>query len=98
LSHLVVFMIGTVVVVFVNAVALFAELILKARNGERTVDLRVILVPAESVFVACYLALQISSYLKIPQTQTQKIAKVHLCGLHFHLTDMPIKTPSDCIS
>ncbi|XP_047672907.1 uncharacterized protein LOC113650988 isoform X2 [Tachysurus fulvidraco] len=62
--HLVVFMFGTVGVVFVNAVVLSVELILTARNGERTVDLRLILLPTESVFAACYLALQISTFWK----------------------------------
>ncbi|XP_058262133.1 uncharacterized protein LOC131363528 [Hemibagrus wyckioides] len=64
LSHLVVFMFGTVGVVFVNAGALLVELTLKARNGERTVDLRVILLPTESVFAACCLALQIYTFWK----------------------------------
>ncbi|XP_047672910.1 uncharacterized protein LOC113638948 [Tachysurus fulvidraco] len=63
-AYLVVFMFGTVGVVFVNAVVLSVELILKARNGERTVDLRLILLPTESVFAACYLALQISTFWK----------------------------------
>ncbi|XP_027015354.2 uncharacterized protein LOC113650977 [Tachysurus fulvidraco] len=63
-GHLVVFMFGTVGVVFVNAVVLSVELILTARNGERTVDLRLILLPTESVFAACYLALQISTFWK----------------------------------
>ncbi|XP_047672909.1 uncharacterized protein LOC113638947 isoform X2 [Tachysurus fulvidraco] len=62
--HLVVFMFGTVGVVFVNAVVLSVELILKARNGERTVDLRLILLPIESVFAVCCLALQISAFWK----------------------------------
>ncbi|XP_047672915.1 uncharacterized protein LOC113650976 isoform X2 [Tachysurus fulvidraco] len=63
-GHLVVFMFGTVGVVFVNAVVLSVELILTARNGERTVDLRLILLPTESVFAACYLALLISTFCK----------------------------------
>ncbi|XP_047672908.1 uncharacterized protein LOC113650988 isoform X3 [Tachysurus fulvidraco] len=63
-GHLVVFMFGTVGVVFVNAVVLSVELILKARNGERTVDLRLILLPTESVFAACYTALLISAFWK----------------------------------
>ncbi|MCI4383874.1 hypothetical protein PGIGA_G00031770 [Pangasianodon gigas] len=62
LSHLVVFVFGTAVVVFVNAVALLVELILKSRNGQRTVDLRVILLPTESVFAVCCLALQLSAF------------------------------------
>ncbi|KAB5555152.1 hypothetical protein PHYPO_G00030200 [Pangasianodon hypophthalmus] len=62
LSHLVVFVFGTAVVVFVNAVALLVELILKSRNGQRTVDLRVILLPTESVFAVCCLALQLFAF------------------------------------
>ncbi|XP_058262129.1 uncharacterized protein LOC131363524 [Hemibagrus wyckioides] len=64
LPHLVVFMFGTVGVVLVNTVVLLVELILKARNGERTVDLRLILLPTESVFAVCYLTLQISTFWK----------------------------------
>ncbi|KAB5555119.1 hypothetical protein PHYPO_G00029850 [Pangasianodon hypophthalmus] len=64
LSHLVVFVFGTAVVVFVNAVALLVELILKSRNGQRTVDLRVILLPTECVFAVCCLALQLSAFCK----------------------------------
>ncbi|KAF5891366.1 uncharacterized protein DAT39_018930, partial [Clarias magur] len=64
LSHMVVFMFGAVVVVFVNAVALLVELILTARTGQRTVDLRVILLPVECVFAVCCLALQISAFWK----------------------------------
>ncbi|XP_058262128.1 uncharacterized protein LOC131363523 [Hemibagrus wyckioides] len=64
LPHLVVFMFGTVGVVLVNTVVLLVELTLKARNGERTVDLRLILLPTESVFAVCYLALQISTFWK----------------------------------
>ncbi|KAM9431764.1 uncharacterized protein Hap1MRO34_003073 isoform 1-T2 [Clarias gariepinus] len=61
---MVVFMFGAVVVVFVNAVALLVELILTARTGQRTVDLRVILLPTECVFAMCCLALQISAFWK----------------------------------
>ncbi|XP_053496197.1 uncharacterized protein LOC128617183 isoform X1 [Ictalurus furcatus] len=64
LYHLVVFMFGSVVVVLVNAVALLVELILKAQTGQRTVDLRVILLPTESVFAVCCLILQISDFWK----------------------------------
>ncbi|XP_053094541.1 uncharacterized protein LOC117598519 isoform X2 [Pangasianodon hypophthalmus] len=62
LSHLVVFVFGTAVAVFVNAVALLVELILKSRNGQRTVDLRVILLPTECVFAVCCLALQLFAF------------------------------------
>ncbi|MCJ8738105.1 hypothetical protein PDJAM_G00031800, partial [Pangasius djambal] len=64
LSHLVVFVFGTAVVVFVNAVAVLVELIVKARNGQRTVDLRVILLPTECVFAVCCLTLQLSAFCK----------------------------------
>ncbi|XP_053541004.1 uncharacterized protein LOC128634449 isoform X1 [Ictalurus punctatus] len=64
LSHLVVFMFGSVVVVLVNAVVLLVELIITARTGQRTVDLRVILLPTECVFAVCCLALQISAFWK----------------------------------
>ncbi|XP_053496200.1 uncharacterized protein LOC128617184 isoform X2 [Ictalurus furcatus] len=64
LSHLVVFMFGSVVVVLVNAVVLLVELILKAQTGQRTVDLRVVLLPTECVFAVCCLALQISAFWK----------------------------------
>ncbi|XP_053496192.1 uncharacterized protein LOC128617180 isoform X2 [Ictalurus furcatus] len=64
LSHLVVFMFGSVVVVLVNAVVLLVELILKAQTGQRTVDLRVVLLLTECVFAVCCLALQISAFWK----------------------------------
>ncbi|KAF5891365.1 butyrophilin-like protein 2, partial [Clarias magur] len=64
LSHVAVFILGSVVVVFVNAVTLFVELILKARNGHHTVDLPLILIPTECVFAVCCMALQISDFWK----------------------------------
>ncbi|KAF7704880.1 hypothetical protein HF521_020166 [Silurus meridionalis] len=60
----VVFVIGSVLAVLVNAAVLLVALILKARNGQHTVDLQVILIPTECVFAACWLALQISVFWK----------------------------------
>ncbi|XP_036428991.1 uncharacterized protein LOC118809628 [Colossoma macropomum] len=62
LLHASVYMLGAVGLIFVNSVALVVELILKARNGERTMDLRVILIPSECVFALCCFALQISAF------------------------------------
>ncbi|XP_036427662.1 uncharacterized protein LOC118808885 [Colossoma macropomum] len=62
-GHAIVYMLGAVGLSFVNSVALAVELILKARNGERTVeDLRVILIPSECIFAICCLMLQISAF------------------------------------
>ncbi|KAL6474789.1 hypothetical protein MHYP_G00158290 [Metynnis hypsauchen] len=61
LLHASVYMLGAVGLIFVNSVALVVELILKARNGKRTMDLRVILIPSECVFALCCFALQISA-------------------------------------
>ncbi|XP_046710569.1 uncharacterized protein LOC124389265 isoform X2 [Silurus meridionalis] len=58
----VVFLIGSVLVVLVNAAALSVELILKARTGQRTVDLRVIVILTECVFALFLLAVQITFY------------------------------------
>ncbi|XP_060795274.1 uncharacterized protein LOC132897975 isoform X2 [Neoarius graeffei] len=79
LSYLVVYIFGTALVVFVNVVALLVELILKARNGQRTVDLRVILLPAECVFAMCCLALQISVFWKENRERFRKDID-RLCG------------------
>ncbi|XP_060795276.1 uncharacterized protein LOC132897976 isoform X2 [Neoarius graeffei] len=79
LSYLVVYIFGTALVVFVNVVALLVELILKARNGQRTVDLRVILLPAECVFAMCCLALQISAFWKENRERFRKDID-RLCG------------------
>ncbi|XP_037399789.1 uncharacterized protein LOC108431415 isoform X1 [Pygocentrus nattereri] len=64
-GHAIVYMLGAVGLSCVNSVALAVELILKARNGERTVnDLRVILVPFECIFPIGCLVLQISAFCK----------------------------------
>ncbi|KAM9431772.1 uncharacterized protein Hap1MRO34_003079 [Clarias gariepinus] len=57
-SCVVVYMVGTVLVVFVNAAVLFGKIILKAMGyTEYTVDLRLILLPTESVFAVYCLGL-----------------------------------------
>ncbi|XP_046710574.1 uncharacterized protein LOC124389266 [Silurus meridionalis] len=63
-----VLVIGSVLVVFVNAVALLVELILKAGTGQRTVDLRLIVIPTEIVFALCVIAVQITVYCKEKKT------------------------------
>ncbi|KAL7869894.1 hypothetical protein AOLI_G00138820 [Acnodon oligacanthus] len=62
LLHASAYMLGAVGLIFMNSVALVIELILKARNGERTMDLRVTLIPSECVFALCCFALQISAF------------------------------------
>ncbi|XP_016112459.1 uncharacterized protein [Sinocyclocheilus grahami] len=60
------FMFGAVGLVLLNSVTLTAELILKARNGERVMkDMRVIVFPSESVFVLYWLILQMRAFLRI---------------------------------
>ncbi|XP_035389190.1 uncharacterized protein LOC113568944 isoform X5 [Electrophorus electricus] len=61
--YTIVHMLGAVGLICVNSISLIAELILKTRNGERTLtDLRVILLPSECVFAICCLALAISAF------------------------------------
>ncbi|KAI5108453.1 hypothetical protein C0J45_2047 [Silurus meridionalis] len=58
--HIMVYMFGAVGLSAVNAIVLATELILKAGKGARTIeDLRVIVLPFETVFVFAWLTLQI---------------------------------------
>uniref|UniRef100_A0A8C1SV34 Ig-like domain-containing protein n=1 Tax=Cyprinus carpio TaxID=7962 RepID=A0A8C1SV34_CYPCA len=69
LCNEIMFMFGAVGLVLLNSVTLTAELILKARNGERVLkDMRVIVFPSESVFVLYWLILQMHAYLRIVTT------------------------------
>ncbi|XP_026076536.1 uncharacterized protein LOC113054939 [Carassius auratus] len=76
LCNEIMFMFGAVGLVLLNSVTLTAELILKARNGERVMkDMRVIVFPSESVFVLCWLILQMHAYWRIViagSTQNQR--------------------------
>ncbi|KAM9431782.1 uncharacterized protein Hap1MRO34_003090 [Clarias gariepinus] len=84
LSCLVVYMLGTVVVVTVNAVALLVKVILKAHNGQSSVNLRVILLLTESAFAMCCLALQIPPFWNWIQNRTsgtQSGCKLCCCKL-----------------
>ncbi|XP_052409444.1 uncharacterized protein LOC127955761 [Carassius gibelio] len=66
LCNEIMFMFGAVGLVLLNSVTLTAELILKARNGERVMkDMRFIVFPSESVFVLCWLVLQMNAYWRI---------------------------------
>ncbi|XP_035248184.1 uncharacterized protein LOC118213376 [Anguilla anguilla] len=68
--HILVYVFGSTVLSVLNSVALATELFLKARKGERTVeDLRVIVFPLESFFLACWLGLQVYAYC----TQNKKM-------------------------
>ncbi|XP_048057538.1 uncharacterized protein LOC125274983 [Megalobrama amblycephala] len=65
------YMFGAVGLVLLNSVTLTAELILKARNGERVLkDLRVIVFPSECVFALYWLGLQMHAYWKIVTTKS----------------------------
>ncbi|XP_036429006.1 uncharacterized protein LOC118809634 [Colossoma macropomum] len=58
--HILIYMFGAVVLNIVNSMALAAELCLKAGNGVRAVeDLRVIILPFETVFASGWLTLQV---------------------------------------
>lgn len=78
------YMFGAVGVILLSSVTLTAELILKARNGERVLkDLGVIVFPSECVFALYWLALQMHAYWKIVTTgfthnQTNSPQRVHL--------------------
>ncbi|XP_066556482.1 uncharacterized protein LOC136747517 isoform X2 [Amia ocellicauda] len=63
--HTLLYMFGATAVAAVNACALAIELILKAENGQRSVkDLRVVVFPCESIFVGCWLLLQMFANYK----------------------------------
>lgn len=65
LCNEIMFMFGAVGLVLLSSVTLTAELILKARNGERVMkDMRFIVFPSESVFVLCWLILQVHAHLR----------------------------------
>ncbi|XP_048065723.1 uncharacterized protein LOC125279758 isoform X2 [Megalobrama amblycephala] len=71
LCHEIMYMFGAVGLVLLNSVTLTAELILKARNGERVLkDLRVIVFPSECVFALYWLVLQMHAYWKIDTTES----------------------------
>ncbi|XP_058626728.1 uncharacterized protein LOC131537376 isoform X2 [Onychostoma macrolepis] len=63
------YMFGAVGLILLSSVTLTAELILKARNGERVLkDLRVIVFSSECVFALYWLVLQMLAYWKIITT------------------------------
>ncbi|XDV12336.1 hypothetical protein PO909_001037 [Leuciscus waleckii] len=65
LCNFIMYMFGAVGLVLLNSVTLAAELILKARNGERVLkDLRVIVFPSECVFALYWLILLLHAYCK----------------------------------
>ncbi|KAJ8287187.1 hypothetical protein GJAV_G00048670 [Gymnothorax javanicus] len=58
-----VYVFGSVVLSAVNSAALASEVIFKSEKGERTTgDLRLIVLPFESVFLACWFGLQLYAY------------------------------------
>uniref|UniRef100_A0A9J7ZDP3 Ig-like domain-containing protein n=1 Tax=Cyprinus carpio carpio TaxID=630221 RepID=A0A9J7ZDP3_CYPCA len=66
------FMFGAVGLVLLNSVTLTAELILKARNGERVMkDLRVVVFPSECVFALYWLVLQMHAFWRSVTSGTQ---------------------------
>ncbi|XP_066556485.1 uncharacterized protein LOC136747517 isoform X5 [Amia ocellicauda] len=70
--HTLLYMFGATAVAAVNACALAIELILKAENGQRSVkDLRVVVFPCESIFVGCWLLLQMFANFQIKKEQTR---------------------------
>ncbi|XP_051744131.1 uncharacterized protein LOC127509449 isoform X5 [Ctenopharyngodon idella] len=73
LCHEIMYMFGAVGLVLLNSVTLTAELILKARNGERILkDLRVIVFPSECVFALYWLGLQMHGFWKIVTTESTR--------------------------
>ncbi|XP_059415140.1 uncharacterized protein LOC132149752 [Carassius carassius] len=66
LCHEIMFMFGAVGLVLLSSVTLTAELILKARNGERVMkDMRVVVFPSECVFALYWLVLQMHDFWRI---------------------------------
>ncbi|KAG7334452.1 hypothetical protein KOW79_002859 [Hemibagrus wyckioides] len=71
--HIMIYMFGSVGLVVLNSLILVVELFLKAGKGVRTVgDLRVIVLPFETVFVLTWLALLICSAWKRLQVRIKK--------------------------
>ncbi|XP_047668831.1 uncharacterized protein LOC113655243 isoform X2 [Tachysurus fulvidraco] len=68
--HMMIYMFGAVVLSTVSAIALATELILKAGKGARSIgDLRVIVLPLETVFCSAWLMLQIyDSWMKFKES------------------------------
>ncbi|XP_067221981.1 uncharacterized protein [Chanodichthys erythropterus] len=70
LCNEIMYMFGAVGLVLLSSVTLTAELILKARNGDRVLkDLRFIVFPSEGVFALYWLVLQMNAYWKIVTTE-----------------------------
>ncbi|XP_065134338.1 uncharacterized protein [Paramisgurnus dabryanus] len=76
-KNVIVFGFGSVGVVFINAVALMTELIVKTVNGERSIgDLRIPVFTSESLFTVCLLILQIYDISgEYDQSETQRRRK-----------------------
>ncbi|KAG5270022.1 hypothetical protein AALO_G00187760 [Alosa alosa] len=65
IPHAIVYMLGASGLSIVNSITLLTELISKAETGERNVaDLRVIVLLAESVYICCWMPLQLYSACK----------------------------------
>ncbi|XP_039527898.1 uncharacterized protein LOC120479472 isoform X4 [Pimephales promelas] len=70
LCNFIMYMFGAVGLVLLNSVTLAAELILKARNGERVLkDLRLIVFPSECVFALYWLILLMHADWKVSITE-----------------------------
>ncbi|XP_035389208.1 uncharacterized protein LOC118242397 [Electrophorus electricus] len=92
--YTIVYMLGAVGLICVNSISLIAELILKTRNGERTLtDLRVILLPSECVFAICCLALAISAFWRKEKERLKNHINYwrHLCRRTQTSRDPPVE-------
>ncbi|XP_073721253.1 uncharacterized protein [Misgurnus anguillicaudatus] len=71
LCNVIMYMFGAVGVVLLNSAALIAELILKARNGERVInDLRFIVFPSECVFALYWVVVLMHAFWKLVKSES----------------------------
>ncbi|XP_061118227.1 uncharacterized protein LOC133141653 [Conger conger] len=76
-AHILVYVFGSAVLSVLNSVALATEVFLKAEKGERTVeDLRVIVLPLESLFLAFWLGLQVYAFCMEDKKITEQLSQL----------------------
>ncbi|KAJ8287182.1 hypothetical protein GJAV_G00048610 [Gymnothorax javanicus] len=78
--HILVYVFGSAGLSFLNSVALAMEVFLKAEKGQRIVeDLRMVILLLESLFLACWLALQIYAFCKEDKVLTEQLKLLFPC-------------------
>ncbi|KAJ8287163.1 hypothetical protein GJAV_G00048340 [Gymnothorax javanicus] len=78
--HILIYVFGSAGLSVLNSVALATEVFLKAEKGQRTLeDLRMVVLLPESLFLACWLALQIHAYYKEDKVLTEQLKLLFTC-------------------